>query len=95
ARRVGLPTYAFQHQHYWPEPPKPAADQAAAADPADAAFWEAVEREDLSALPGGGVELSADTPLGEVLPALASWRTRRRRQSTIDNWRYHATWKPL
>ncbi|MEV0696190.1 SDR family NAD(P)-dependent oxidoreductase, partial [Streptomyces sp. NPDC050388] len=92
ARRTDLPTYPFQHQHYWPEPPKPALD--AAADPADAEFWQAVEREDLSAL-AGDLELSADTPLSAALPALSTWRTRQRQQSAIDTWRYRVTWKPV
>ncbi|NBH10573.1 acyltransferase domain-containing protein, partial [Amycolatopsis sp. SID8362] len=37
ARRVALPTYAFQHERFWPE----AAPAPAAADPADAEFWAA------------------------------------------------------
>ncbi|MGW4378232.1 SDR family NAD(P)-dependent oxidoreductase, partial [Streptomyces albidoflavus] len=65
-----------------------------ATDTADAEFWEAVEREDLSAF-GDGLELSANTPLGEALPALSSWRSRQRQQTAVDQWRYHVTWKPV
>ncbi|MEU2135477.1 acyltransferase domain-containing protein, partial [Streptomyces sp. NPDC018352] len=91
ARRVDLPTYAFQHERYWPAPPKAAPETAA--DPVDAEFWEAVERADLSGL-AGDLELSADAPLGEVLPALSSWRRRQQQRSEVDGWRYRVTWKP-
>ncbi|MGK5734318.1 hypothetical protein, partial [Streptomyces sp. URMC 124] len=50
ARTVGLPTYAFQHERYWVETPEPVGAAEAAVDPADAEFWETVEREDLQAL---------------------------------------------
>ncbi|MEU9007938.1 beta-ketoacyl reductase, partial [Streptomyces sp. NPDC048551] len=30
-----------------------------------------------------------------MLPALSSWRKRRREQSAVDGWRYRVTWKPL
>ncbi|MFB8039064.1 SDR family NAD(P)-dependent oxidoreductase, partial [Streptomyces sp. NPDC056004] len=91
-RRVDLPTYAFQHERYWPAPPKAAPETAA--DPVDAEFWEAVERADLSGL-AGDLELSADAPLGEVLPALSSWRRRQQQRSEVDGWRYRVTWKPI
>ncbi|WP_415954483.1 KR domain-containing protein, partial [Streptomyces sp. KLOTTS4A1] len=107
AQRVDLPTYVFQHQHYWPKAPVAGAHPGAYPGTAEAgqgqgqgsgpdeAFWEAVEREDLVALAEGGLDLSADTPLAEALPALSSWRTRRLQQSAVDNRRYHVTWKPV
>ncbi|GAA3787736.1 hypothetical protein GCM10022403_022980 [Streptomyces coacervatus] len=94
ARRVDLPTYAFQHQNYWPEASPLETVPVVSADPADALFWEAVEREDLRAL-AETLELADGEPLGSVLPALSSWRRQSRDRSTVDGWRYRITWKPL
>ncbi|WP_327259563.1 type I polyketide synthase [Streptomyces sp. NBC_01240] len=79
-RRTPLPTYAFQRERYWPEPPV-----TAAGDVVDAAFWDAVERGDLAELPG----------LESALPALSAWRQRRQQRSLLDSWRYRVVWKPV
>ncbi|HEY3708669.1 MAG TPA: SDR family NAD(P)-dependent oxidoreductase, partial [Amycolatopsis sp.] len=91
ARRIDLPTYPFQHERFWPEPGEPAV--AADTDPVDAEFWAAVEREDLGSL-ASTLDLD-DTTITAMVPALSSWRRRRRDQSTVDEWRYRAGWKPL
>ncbi|QLH21860.1 type I polyketide synthase [Streptomyces sp. Rer75] len=95
ASRVALPTYAFQHQHYWLEAgTSPAAAAATAADPVEARFWDAVDREDWQAL-AAELAVDGDEQVSALLPALASWRKQAREQSTVDGWRYRVTWKPL
>ncbi|MFG2096154.1 type I polyketide synthase [Streptomyces sp. NPDC048612] len=89
ARRVALPTYAFQHRRYWLDA-TPRTDTAT--DEGERLFWESVEREDAEAL-----ARTLDLPgarLDEVLPALASWRRGRREQARLDQWRYRVGWAP-
>ncbi|MEV0416097.1 type I polyketide synthase [Streptomyces sp. NPDC050448] len=97
ARRVDLPTYAFQRTRYWlEEAARPASAEAAAAagGAVDAAFWAAVDNEDLTALTAT-LEIDADRPLSDLLPALSAWRRRSAERSVVDGWRYAVTWKPL
>ena len=95
ARRVPLPTYAFQHQRFWPDvPPRPAAMPVAGGDGAEAGFWAAVDRQDVAAL-AGTVGVRADEPLSAALPVLAAWRRKRQRQSVTDRWRYRVSWVPV
>ncbi|MDN3058783.1 SDR family NAD(P)-dependent oxidoreductase, partial [Streptomyces sp. SRF1] len=98
AKRVELPTYAFQHQSYWPQGSDTVADEPGTpSDAVDARFWEAVEREDLESL-ADTLAFQDDgerSSLGAVLPALASWRRQAREQSVVDGWRYRVTWTSL
>src|SRR5690606_197510 len=90
ARRVDLPTYAFQHESYWPQTAPP---QAASADPADAEFWSAVDRADVESL---SAVLDVDgEALSAVVPALSSWRRGRLERSAVGGWRYRIAWRPV
>ncbi|MFE5118927.1 type I polyketide synthase [Streptomyces sp. NPDC056669] len=96
ARRIELPTYAFQRERFWPEVSIPVGgrDTSGAVDSVDARFWQAVEREDLEAL-AQTLDVDGETPLSAVLPALSAYHRSTRDQSTIDRWRYRVSWKPV
>ncbi|MFK4107041.1 SDR family NAD(P)-dependent oxidoreductase, partial [Streptomyces sp. NPDC019531] len=90
ALRIDLPTYAFQHDHYWTQAAAPAVQRA---DALDAAFWDAVESEqpdDFAELLG--VEAGA---VSAVLPAMARMRGRQRDQQLMDSWRYRVEWRSV
>ncbi|MFJ4334714.1 type I polyketide synthase, partial [Streptomyces sp. NPDC088935] len=100
ARRVELPTYAFQHERYWldPEEPQTADDDTAApvtpegrtrVPETDARFWAAVADGD----PGSfasllGLDGAQDRAAVEAaLPLLASWLDRRQAAAPAPHYR--------
>ncbi|MFJ9662971.1 type I polyketide synthase, partial [Streptomyces griseoflavus] len=96
SRHIDLPTYPFQHQRYWIDVPDTTAAHAPvpATDIVDTRFWEAVENEDWESL-ADTLAVPDDASLSTVLPALASWRQERRREATVNDWRYRISWKPV
>ncbi|MFF4591396.1 type I polyketide synthase, partial [Streptomyces sp. NPDC001388] len=97
ARRVDLPTYAFQRLRFWPElrdADTVAEDGTQVSGAVESRFWRTVEEEDLASLTAT-LDLGGDTPLREVLPALSAWRRSSKERSTVDSWRYTVGWTPL
>ncbi|MER5495204.1 type I polyketide synthase [Streptomyces sp. NPDC002490] len=99
ARKQPLPTYPFQQQRYWLDTAAPgrSTDVVSGSDPADAGFWNAIDRGDLDALAGtlrvedGALRAS----LASLVPTLSDWLRARRASGTADGWRYRVAWKPL
>ncbi|MEU8709991.1 type I polyketide synthase [Streptomyces sp. NPDC048565] len=90
---VQLPTYAFQHTHYWIET---LPSRSSRGTEVDSRFWRMVDQGDLDGLTTV-LALSDDTgrsSLGTVLPALSSWRERSRQQATLAGWQYRVAWRP-
>ncbi|MFD6435383.1 type I polyketide synthase [Streptomyces venezuelae] len=95
---ITLPTYAFQHQHYWLERSTRAGKTLGAEhSAAETQLWQAVDELDLGLLAetlrseeGSDEAVRALEP---ALPVLQGWRRRHREQATIDSWRYRVTWQ--
>lgn len=60
---------------------------------AEARFWAAVDDGDANGLAGVlGANDDATAPLTTLLPLLSAWRSRERRRSVVDEWRYEISW---
>ncbi|WP_075736982.1 type I polyketide synthase, partial [Streptomyces acidiscabies] len=95
---IDLPTYPFQHHHYWLKPPSAPPFTTTSADPIEAQVWQAIEDLDIEALTGSlEIEGRPETVgvLEPALPVLSAWRRRHRERTTLNSWRYRITWKRL
>ncbi|MFJ9155104.1 type I polyketide synthase [Streptomyces sp. NPDC102270] len=88
---VELPTYPFQRQRYWVEPPEA---RTSAGTSEDSVFWDAVERGDVQGL-AASLRLADTSVLAELLPALSSWRRDSKELGAVDSWRYQVVWRPV
>ncbi|WP_424236022.1 SDR family NAD(P)-dependent oxidoreductase [Actinophytocola sp.] len=93
AKRIDLPTYPFQHERYWHQPEPTATRDRVDGHRAEAAFWTAVEENDLPALTRAlGVD---DAALAPLTPALAKWRRTVTTQARLADWHYRVHWQPV
>ncbi|OLR93777.1 type I polyketide synthase [Actinokineospora bangkokensis] len=92
-RRVELATYPFQRTRFWPTPGTPA-DTTAVVDAVSAEFWRSVAQADADDL-SRRLGVAPDTPLHELVPALADWRRRQEEQHTVEEWGYRVRWQPV
>ncbi|MBV7708225.1 SDR family NAD(P)-dependent oxidoreductase [Nocardia nova] len=94
ASQVELPTYAFQRQRFWLEAVP--ARSVVAASVEDAAFWDAIEHNDLDKLSKSLDAFGArHESLSEVLPALRSWRESLKTRSLLNECFYQVEWRQL
>ncbi|SCL73300.1 Acyl transferase domain-containing protein [Micromonospora peucetia] len=92
AARIELPTYAFHHERYWPDPLVVDLGQPSVPS-GDEEFWAAVEADRPAALAATlGLDADRQDALTELLPALAAYRHRRRHRSELDALRYRTGW---
>ncbi|SCL72056.1 Acyl transferase domain-containing protein [Micromonospora citrea] len=92
AARIELPTYAFHHDRYWPDPPTVDLGQPATAGEDDE-FWSAVQAGRPAALADVlGLDTDGQDSLTALLPALAAYRSRRRLGAELDGLRYRTDW---
>nr|WP_239157732.1 type I polyketide synthase [Streptomyces sp. SID13726] len=97
-RPLDLPTYPFQHQHYWLQPGSLndllADHHRAGTTPDETGFWQAVERADADYLTHQ-LKLESSEAVDALLPALSAWRTRQREHEETSGWCYGESWRPV
>ncbi|MFF1309200.1 beta-ketoacyl synthase N-terminal-like domain-containing protein, partial [Streptomyces sp. NPDC058307] len=90
---VGLPTYPFQRQRYWPSAVTRRGDSA---DLADGEFWAAIEGNDAEALATVLRLPAAERSMVEsLMPALSGLRRLQRSHTKFDSQLYRMAWEPV
>lgn len=94
ARSVELPTYAFQHRHYWITP-TPAAS--VVSSPAEGALWQAIDDDAVDTVAEllGLSDGDSAAPLGTVVHAMRQWRSTLGLRSAANKLRYQVNWRPV
>ncbi|WP_437621821.1 SDR family NAD(P)-dependent oxidoreductase [Sorangium sp. So ce1151] len=92
AKRVNLPTYAFQRRRYWIDAPASSAPHARGSKEEDA-LWEAVRSGEVDRL-AEILHLTDGVRAGvaPLLPYLATWREKVDVSAEIGQWLYEETW---
>ncbi|MBO4274505.1 type I polyketide synthase, partial [Microbispora triticiradicis] len=95
-----LPTYPFQHRHYWlTATPGPDASESrpSTAVPAETRFWAAVRTGDTGAVADalGVTGTDERSSLGAVVPILSDWHQRHSERAAADGRRYRVAWRPI
>jgi acyl transferase domain-containing protein len=93
-KRVALPNYPFQRQHYWLAPTGSASVAGESAISSE--FWTAVADSNPDALANSiGVDADGRAALVSVLPALRRWHVEAIQRAQTASLRYRDSWKPL
>ncbi|MDI6413682.1 SDR family NAD(P)-dependent oxidoreductase, partial [Streptomyces albus] len=95
ARTVELPTYAFQHERYWPSLPGRGRTATAPDTPgADDTFWDMVGHGDVETFTNA-LGVAADAAPRDVMAALDTWQRRHHRLAGLDRLCYRVGWTPI
>ncbi|MFG2050617.1 type I polyketide synthase [Micromonospora sp. NPDC048935] len=93
-RTVPLPTYAFQHKHYWLESPASTTTRPTVTGDAEVdRFWAAVNGRDVAAV-AGMLKVGDTETLDAVVDAMSGWHRERGRRAALDDLRYRVDWRP-